>query len=102
MRTHCPDLGRHVRTRYADLRAFPALRRLSRRAGLTFSIAAGEIFGFMGRSRAGKSTVVKMLTILLPPSADGAKVGGFDIVRDVAASTGSSATCRRRSRPLAT
>ncbi|WP_248312942.1 hypothetical protein [Burkholderia sp. lyk4-R2A-23] len=56
----------------------------------------------MGRSRAGKSTVVKMLTILLPPSADGAKVGGFDIVRDVAASTGSSATCRRRSRPLAT
>ncbi|WP_254609385.1 ATP-binding cassette domain-containing protein [Burkholderia lata] len=56
--------------------------------GLTLSIAAGEVFGLLGRNGAGKSTVIKMLTTLLPPSAGTAKVGGFDIVSAAAAVRG--------------
>ncbi|WP_287825427.1 ATP-binding cassette domain-containing protein [Burkholderia sp.] len=56
--------------------------------GLTLSIAAGEVFGLLGRNGAGKSTVIKMLTTLLPPSAGTATVGGFDIVRAAAAVRG--------------
>lgn len=49
--------------------------------GLTLSIQAGEVFGLLGRNGAGKTTVIKMLTTLLPPSQGSATVGGFDIVR---------------------
>lgn len=39
-----------------------------------------EIFGLLGANGAGKSTVIKMLTTLLPPSSGSAEVGGFDII----------------------
>ncbi|MEW6047729.1 MAG: ATP-binding cassette domain-containing protein [Bacillota bacterium] len=62
--------------------------RLTRRFGslvavdnLTLSIRAGSIFGLLGPNGAGKSTTIKMLTTLLPPSAGGARVAGFDVVR---------------------
>jgi ABC-2 type transport system ATP-binding protein len=48
----------------------------------TLSIAAGEVFGLLGRNAAGKSTLIKMLTTLLPPSSGSARVAGFDIVED--------------------
>jgi len=51
---------------------------------LTLSIQAGEVFGLLGRNGAGKTTVIKMLTTLLPPSGGSAAVGGFDIVRQAA------------------
>ena len=34
----------------------------------------GEVFGLLGRNAAGKSTVIKMLTTLLPPTSLGAMV----------------------------
>jgi ABC-2 type transport system ATP-binding protein len=52
---------------------------------LTLSIRAGEVFGLLGRNGAGKTTVIKMLTTLLPPSQGSATVGSFDIVRQAAA-----------------
>ncbi|KIF81658.1 ATP-binding cassette domain-containing protein [Noviherbaspirillum autotrophicum] len=52
--------------------------------GATFSIAAGETFGLLGRNAAGKSTLIKMLTTLLPPTSGSATVSGFDIVREAA------------------
>lgn len=41
----------------------------------------GEIFGLLGANGAGKSTVIKMLTTLLPPTSGHAEVGGFDIIQ---------------------
>ena len=37
-------------------------------AGLSFTVAEGEIFGLLGPNGAGKSTLIRMLTTLLPPT----------------------------------
>ena len=49
---------------------------------VSFAVAPGEIFGLIGANGAGKSTVIKMLTTLLPPSDGAARVAEFDIVRE--------------------
>jgi ABC-2 type transport system ATP-binding protein len=43
---------------------------------LSFTVEPGEIFGLLG-----KSTLIRMLTTLLPPTAGTAVVNGFDIVK---------------------
>jgi len=43
---------------------------------VNFQIARGEIFGFLGSNGCGKSTTMKMLTGLLPPSEGWAKLFG--------------------------
>ncbi|HUO89960.1 MAG TPA: ATP-binding cassette domain-containing protein [Rhizomicrobium sp.] len=52
--------------------------------GVSFAVAAGEIFALIGPNGAGKSTLIKMLTTLLPPSAGRARVAGFDVVKSPA------------------
>lgn len=49
---------------------------------VTLSIAAGEVFRLLGRNAAGKSSLIKMFTTLLPPTSGKAMVAGFDIVRE--------------------
>jgi ABC-2 type transport system ATP-binding protein len=49
---------------------------------LSFEVRPKSIFGLLGSNGAGKTTVIKMLTTLLPPSAGTASVAGFDIVRE--------------------
>jgi ABC-2 type transport system ATP-binding protein len=49
--------------------------------GLNLDIAAGEIFGLVGPDGAGKTTTMRMLTGILPPTGGGAEVAGFDVVR---------------------
>jgi len=49
--------------------------------GLDLEIARGTIFGLLGANGAGKSTTIKMLTTLLPPSSGSARVAGFDVAR---------------------
>lgn len=64
------------------------VEQLSKRFGstlavdrLTFTVNAGEIFGFLGPNGAGKTTTIKMLTGLARPTTGRARLNGFDIVR---------------------
>ena len=51
---------------------------------ISFAVAAGEIFGFLGANGAGKTTAIRMLTGLLKPSSGRATVAGFDVARQSA------------------
>ncbi len=46
---------------------------------ISFDVAQGEIFGFLGANGAGKTTAMRMLCGLLRPSSGEARVAGFDI-----------------------
>lgn len=46
---------------------------------LTFSVEAGEIFGFLGANGAGKTTAMKILCGLSSPTSGVVKVAGFDV-----------------------
>lgn len=48
---------------------------------ITFDVAQGEIFGFLGANGAGKTTALRMLTGLLTPTSGKASVAGFDVFR---------------------
>jgi ABC-2 type transport system ATP-binding protein len=47
--------------------------------GVSFTVGAGEIFGFLGPNGAGKSTTIKMLATLLRPTGGRATLAGFDV-----------------------
>jgi ABC-type multidrug transport system ATPase subunit len=46
---------------------------------VSFRVEKGEIFGFLGPNGSGKTTVIKMLTGLLPLSSGAARVEGLDV-----------------------
>jgi ABC-2 type transport system ATP-binding protein len=50
--------------------------------GVSFEVAAGEVFGFLGPNGAGKTTTINMLCTLTRPTAGSARVAGHDVVRD--------------------
>jgi ABC-2 type transport system ATP-binding protein len=50
--------------------------------GVSFEVAAGEIFGFLGPNGAGKTTTINMLCTLARPSSGSAFVAGHDVVRE--------------------
>jgi ABC-2 type transport system ATP-binding protein len=61
-------------------------RDLTRRFGtftavdrISFDVAAGEVFGFLGANGAGKTTAIRMLIGLLQPSGGSADVAGYDV-----------------------
>ncbi|MGC2526473.1 MAG: ABC transporter ATP-binding protein [Candidatus Acidiferrum sp.] len=49
---------------------------------VSFRVEKGEIFGFLGPNGSGKTTVIKMLTGLLPLNAGSAWVEGLDVRTD--------------------
>jgi len=48
-------------------------------AGISFEVAAGEIFAFLGPNGAGKTTTIKMLTTLLRPTSGTLTIDGLDV-----------------------
>ncbi len=56
-----------------DFGGFKAVNKVS------FRVAPGEIFGLLGANGAGKTTVIKMLTGILPPTAGSGSVAGADM-----------------------
>ncbi len=48
---------------------------------ISFEVAKGEIFGFLGANGAGKTTAIKMLIGISKPSSGEAIVAGFDIAK---------------------
>ena len=46
---------------------------------LNFEVYKGEIFGFLGANGAGKTTAIRILCGLSPPTSGDISVGGFDV-----------------------
>ncbi|HPG11974.1 MAG TPA: ABC transporter ATP-binding protein [Chitinophagaceae bacterium] len=49
---------------------------------ISFEVAKGEIFGFLGANGAGKTTAMRMLCGLLFPSSGEATVAGYDVYKE--------------------
>ena len=63
----------HFTKRYGD---FVAVDDLS------FSIGAGEVFGFIGPNGAGKSTTIRFLATLLRPTSGEGRVAGYSVTSE--------------------
>ena len=50
--------------------------------GVSFSVAEGEVLGFLGPNGAGQSTTMRMITGFLPPTEGTAVICGHDITSD--------------------
>jgi ABC-2 type transport system ATP-binding protein len=60
-------------------RAFNGLRAVD---NISFTVEAGEIFGFLGHNGAGKTTTIRMLSGQLLPNSGRGRVAGCDIVTE--------------------
>ncbi|HNA27383.1 MAG: ABC transporter ATP-binding protein [Nitrospira sp.] len=58
------------------IRDFDSFRAVDR---VSFDMKQGEIFGLLGANGAGKTTVIKMLTGILPPTGGEGRVAGADM-----------------------
>lgn len=77
--TALPAIEAHDLTKRFGQAGVEALR------GVSFGVGEGEIFGFLGRNGAGKSTTVRILTTLLQPTTGWARVLGLDVASEAAA-----------------
>ena len=49
---------------------------------ISFTVEAGDIFGFLGHNGAGKTTTIRMLTGQLLPTSGNARVAGCDVITE--------------------
>src|SRR5690606_732514 len=66
----------HLTRRYGDFTAVD---------DVSFHIRRGEIVGLLGHNGAGKTTIMKMLTGYLEPTAGSIRIDGLEIGRDTRA-----------------
>ena len=59
-------------------RSFPDVHAVR---NVSFTVARGQVIGFVGANGAGKTTTMRILATLDHPDSGGAKVCGFDVVR---------------------
>lgn len=69
-----PVVARDLAKSFGETRALSAI---------SFEVAAGELFGFIGPDGAGKTTLFRILTTLIVPDGGSATVLGRDVVRDL-------------------
>jgi ABC-2 type transport system ATP-binding protein len=50
--------------------------------GISFDVRSGEVFGLLGGNGSGKTTTIRMLTGIMPPTSGRAIVAGVDVVAD--------------------
>ncbi|NUQ61027.1 MAG: ATP-binding cassette domain-containing protein [Pirellulales bacterium] len=67
---------RNLTKHYADLQR----GKLVALDGISFSAAAGQIYGLLGPNGAGKTTALRLLSTLLRPTAGTATINGYDVV----------------------
>jgi ABC-2 type transport system ATP-binding protein len=89
VRTHAGPLSTAARRREPAAASGPpaiVVEQLTKRfgdrvavAGVSFSVSAGEVFGFLGPNGAGKTTTVRMLGTLIAPSSGSAAVAGIPL-----------------------
>jgi ABC-2 type transport system ATP-binding protein len=72
--------GQHVRPLAIEVQDLVKVYTAGQRAldGISFSVAAGEVFGFLGPNGSGKTTTVRILITLLQKTSGVARVNGFD------------------------
>lgn len=63
----------HLTKRYGDLIAV---------SDVSFTVASGQILGFLGPNGSGKTTTMRVITGFLPATSGTVKVAGFDIFDD--------------------
>ncbi len=63
----------HLTKRYGDLTAV---------SDISFSVASGQILGFLGPNGSGKTTTMRIITGFMPATSGTVKVAGFDIFDD--------------------
>ncbi len=64
--------AQNIHKRFDDLHAV---------RGVSFHIAAGEIYSLLGPNGAGKTTTISVLTTLLAPNEGEAVIGGYSVTR---------------------
>ena len=82
------DRGRVAGAAAADSSVAVVADGLTKRFGsfvavdaISFQVAMGAIFGFLGPNGSGKTTTIRMLLGLLTPTAGQARILGFDVTR---------------------
>jgi len=63
----------HLTKRYGDLTAV---------SNISFSVASGQILGFLGPNGSGKTTTMRVITGFMPATSGTVKVAGFDVFED--------------------
>src|SRR5688500_6915613 len=59
----------------------PAGGQINAAADVPLDCRAGEIFGLLGPNGAGKTTTLRCLATILTPTAGGATIAGYDLLK---------------------